>query len=232
MFDHTTGSQAWHRNTLNPGSQVWHRNTLNPITKGMKIWWEKWPDWRLSEQCAEDPSLQEGQAVNECGLWGFRELYCLHHQRQAVQVHSLLTASHWRRHFDSWKHQQTVHPETETEHNITAGLNLNEEKMQGSWSLARQRTCGHINKMDVDWSGSRSCSMKRCNTISVENLTIQNNKFICCFLQVCNLVSASEGSTMMRILGSRRQNTVRWLNIVQWVSSHHALFIKYHKGNK
>jgi hypothetical protein len=65
--------------------------------------------------------------------------------------------------------------------------------MQGSWSLATQRTCEHINKMAVKWTDlvGRSCPMKHFNTISVENITIQNNNFIRCFLQVCNLVSAS-----------------------------------------
>lgn len=138
MFDHTTGNQ------------VWHMKTLNPVTKCMKIWWEKWHNWRLSEQCAEDPSLQESHAVNKCGLWGFKGLYRLHPQCQVVQVHSLQTASYWRRHYGSWKHEWTIH--SETEHNITVGLHLNEEKMQGSWSLARQRICGHINKMDVTWT--------------------------------------------------------------------------------
>ena len=98
---------------------------------------------------AEDPSLQESHAVNECSLWNFKGSYSLHHQGQAVLVHSLWTPSYWRRHYDSWKHQRTIHPETKCK--IPEGLNLNEEKMQGSWFLARQGTCGRTNKMDVKW---------------------------------------------------------------------------------
>jgi hypothetical protein len=136
-FDHTTGSKVWHRKHSTQLQNVWKYDGKNGIIGSCQ---------------SSVLKIQQSQAVNKCNLRFQRIVQPS--SLSGSNSSNLLSVNFFilKKALWFWKHQWTIHPETE--HNFPTGLEFNDKKKkQGSWSLAKQRTCGgHTNKMDVKWT--------------------------------------------------------------------------------